>query len=103
MNEVFSLDIQMRKEMATERELPLSILKGKYKVVDDHTFTDEFGVVGVCRRHKFYNIRQIENMLENLENAGRVYIYKLWEYDEYGYDYEPTGNRHYNMRYCVRA
>ncbi len=89
-------------ELQSRRELSLSIINPNLQyyetpispfIINEETLT--------CSTRKFFSMDQIHSNLSEVSLHGSVYLYKLYEQDEYGTDLLPTGNKNYFLRYCV--
>lgn len=84
-----------QKQIASEIELPLSTIGDNFEAIaENHPFRP------FCMTRKFKTIEQIREVLK--EDAN-FYLYKLYQYHVYGIDLQQTGEKTYNLRYCVRA
>ena len=84
--------------LSSQRELPLSAI-GDFKEAPSHTFILN-GQAAKCMSRKFTSLKHIQDALSPVKE--HVYVYKLYSQDEYNSDLQPTGNRFYILRYCIR-
>lgn len=94
-------------QLASKRELPLSILGAitfwcRISETPCGYVDDSKTGTYLCLSRKMYSLGDIGSRLEKLiANGISVWLYKLYEYDEYGNDLEPTGKQFYMIRYAA--
>ncbi len=92
--------VAARLTLASRRELSLDVLgENDCTRTSEACFIAEDGHPAVCATRKFISLQQIK---ETLTHPGKLYLYKLYELYKYGFDLQPTGEKHYHLQYALR-
>lgn len=95
--------IAAHKTIQSAKEIPLNVINASFRTVPQPTFLDDNNQPALCVSRRFHSLEQIKETLDQMQRNGSiVYVYKLFELKKYGRDLEPTGEKLYHLRYCVR-
>jgi reverse gyrase len=95
---ILSLDSKREISLGLLGELP-----DYCRIIKQKKFVDENNQSVCCSQYKFLSLEDVDNWIKKTkEENAIIYLYKLEEYDVYGSDLTPTGEKRIILTSSVR-